>query len=701
MKTAVRIALAAALLAALPNLGGWLRPLEELATDLMMRARGTLPPDSRIAVCAVDAGSVHKLGRWPWRRTRVAELIDRLKAEGARVIALDVVFSDPSPKAADFDLSGDDRALDASLQKAGNVVLGYFFRGEPGAVNEESLEGAGFGTVVERRNALPVPRRLGVEANLPLFARAAAGQGFFSHERESGVLRHYALAIRHGNKCYPPLALRATALFLGGGDLSLGPGPGNLVEVKMSDRRVEADERGMLWVNYRGPAHTFRTVSAGDVLAGRTPAGLLRDRLVFVGLTETGVGDLQATPFGSEISGVEVHANVADNLLNGRYIQDTGLLAGVSLLALALLALGVALLVLRTASHRLGAVGAAVLVIAWPLIGYAAFVAAGRHLLVVSPVLAGVISLVQSLRVRVAAEEERAQRIRQTFEHYVSGQVVEEMLRHPERVKLGGERREMTVLFSDIRGFTSISETLDPEALVRLLNEFFTPMTRLVLENGGTLDKYMGDALMAFFGAPLTHPDHAARACRAALAMREELVRLNAGWHRDSKLPPYLILGIGIGLNSGEMSVGNVGSEVVFGYTVIGDNVNLGSRIEGLNKDYGSQILVSEFTAQAASGFLFRELDWVRVKGKQKPVGIHELLDAAPASPAQVERATLYAGGLVAYRARDFAGAEAIFGDLSDRFNDGPGRIFGERCHRYLEDPPPADWDGVEVRKTK
>jgi adenylate cyclase len=212
----------------------------------------------------------------------------------------------------------------------------------------------------------------------------------------------------------------------------------------------------------------------------------------------------------------------------------------------------------------------------------------------------------------------------------------------------------------------------------------------------------MGDALMAFFGAPVAHPDHAARACRAALAMRDELVRLNEGWHRDGKLPPHLTLGIGIGLNSGEMSVGNVGSEVVFGYTVIGDNVNLGSRIEGLNKDYGSQILVSEHTARAAGdGFLFRELDWVRVKGKQKPVGIHELLDAAPGSLDQAGRATLFARGLAAYRAQDFAGAAALFADLADRLGDGPGKIFHERCHHYQEDPPPADWDGVEVRKTK
>ncbi|MFL6260357.1 MAG: CHASE2 domain-containing protein [Thermoanaerobaculia bacterium] len=697
MKIPLRIALAATLAALLAY---FVRTPEELATDLMMRARDRLRPDPRVVVCAVDGDSVHKLGRWPWRRTRVAELIDRLRADGAKVIALDIVFSDPSPHEAGYDLSADDRVLAASLKNAGNVVLGYFFRREPIAVNAETLEREVYNQLLLRQ-PLDVPARPGVEANLPLFATAATNQGFFSHERESGVLRHYALATRYGEGYYPPLALRATEVFLGSPGLTLASRSG-VAEVKLGDRGVQANERGELWVNYLGPAKTFPTVPAWKVLAGQTAPGTFRDRLVFVGLTEIGVGDVQSTPFGREIPGVEVHANVADNLLKGRYIQDTGLLAGVSLLATALLALAVALLVLRPARHRAGAAAAAVLVLGWPLLAYAAFIARGWHLQAVSPVLAGVLALLLSLRVRIATEEERAQRIRQTFEHYVSGGVVEEMIRHPERVKLGGERREMTVLFSDIRGFTSISETLDPEALVRLLNEFFTPMTRLVLENGGTLDKYMGDALMAFFGAPLAHPDHAARACRAAIAMREELVRLNEGWHRDGKLPPHLTLGIGIGLNSGEMSVGNVGSEVVFGYTVIGDNVNLGSRIEGLNKDYGSQILVSDFTARAAGdGFLFRELDWVRVKGKQKPVGIHELLDAAPGSLDQAGRAALFTRGLAAYRAQDFAGAAALFADLADRLGDGPGKVFQERCRHYLEDPPPPDWDGVEVRTTK
>lgn len=705
MKKTLGIALASSAIAVAPFLLGWLRPLELVATDLMVRARGNLPADPRIVICAIDSASVDRIGRWPWRRTRMAELVDRLKAEGARVIALDVVFSEPSPKDADFDLTGDDQILAGSLRKAGNVILGYYFRRDAVRTHDESLAGAEYSQVVEGRQPLPTPERPGVEANLPLLARAAASQGFFSHERESGVLRHYTLAVRHGDfgLYFPPLALRAAERFLGGtGELTLRRAGGNLAEVRLAGRVARTDERGRLWVNYRGPARTFTTIPAWEVLEGKAAPGALRDKLVFVGLTETGVGDLQSTPFGTEISGVEVHANVADNLLNGRYVLDSGFLAGLSLLALVVLALAVALLVLRTRDHRVGGAAAILLVLAWPLLAYLAFAGRGWHLQAVAPMLAGAVSLVLALRVRITAEEDRARLIRQTFEHYVSGSVVDEMLRHPERVKLGGERREMTVLFSDIRGFTSISETLDVEALVSLLNELFTPMTRIVLDQGGTLDKYMGDALMAFFGAPLTQPDHAARACRATLEMRDKLVRLNQGWHERGTLPPHLSLGIGIGLNSGEMSVGNVGSEAVFGYTVIGDNVNLGSRIEGLNKDYGTQILVSESTARAAGGgFLFRELDWVRVKGKQQPVAIHELLGVLPAPPDQVERAALYARGLAAYRGRDFAAAEALFADLADRLGDGPGRVFRDRCREYQEDPPPADWDGVEVRKTK
>ena len=426
---------------------------------------------------------------------------------------------------------------------------------------------------------------------------------------------------------------------------------------------------------------------------------------MLVGLTETGVGDLQATPFGGEEYGVEVHANVADNLLRGRYLEDTALQSGLSLLALFLLGPLVAWLVVAVERHLYGSLWGIVLVVAWPSLCYASLAGPGWHLQATGPVLAGGIALVGAFAYRVLVVEATARRIERTFKHYVSAAVVEEMLRDPREVKLGGERRDLTVLFSDIRGFTTLSESRDSDQVMRLLNEFFTPMTHIVLAEGGTLDKYMGDAIMAFFGAPLAQPDHAARACRAALAMRAELAALNERWRARGELGPDARLGIGIGLNSGEMSVGNVGSESVFGYTVIGDNVNLGSRLEGLNKMYGTEVIVSAATAGAVGGvgegFVFRELDSVRVKGKLTPVAIYELIgERGKVDPGRHQNVERFAAALAAYRGRDFAAAAAILAD--DRFGgDGPAGILRERCRRLAASPPPAEWEAVENLTSK
>lgn len=701
-KIAFAIGLAASLIAAVLLVRQVLEPVEEQAADLLMRARGARPADKRVVICDIDAASIDRFGRFPWRRSLIARLIDRLSADGAKVIALDVIFSEPSsPQAEDQELAG-------AIVRSGRVVLGYFFRKErpelPPVFAALAHPGNIASSAIERLDGpsvgLAVPRMPAVEPNLDLFAQAAASQGFFNQERASGVLRHYQLLHQYGEDLYPSLALEAVSRYLGQplAVVRQGVSP----EIHIGEQSVAADEVGSLWVDYRGPMGAFRTIPAVEVLEGRAPAGTFRGRLVFVGSSETGVGDFQSTPFGSAIPGVEVHANVADGLLNGRYIHDDAVRVLLSLLALLVLGPLVASLVVSVERHRYGSLLAMILVLTWPLICYLVFVRLGWHLQIVLPMAAGAVALVGALRYRIGFVEKSARQIKSTFQHYVSKGVVDEMLRDPDRVKLGGERREMTVLFCDIRGFTSISEILDSESLVQLLNEFFTPMTRIVLEHGGTLDKYMGDALMAFFGAPLVQPDHAARACRAALAMRDELVRLNDRWQREAKLPAGKSLGIGIGLNSGEMSVGNIGSEAVFGYTVIGDAVNLGSRIEGLNKDYGTQVIVSELTVRGAGdSWLFRELDAVRVKGKQQPVGIFEVLDVLPADPGNLELAERYAAGLAAYRQRDFAAAAAIFGDLAVRLGDGPAKLLRHRCQAYESVPPPADWDGVEVRTTK
>jgi adenylate cyclase len=726
---ALALGLAASLLALAVQLKGVLEPAEQVATDLLVRARGPKPPDPRVMICDIDAASVHHYGRWPWPRSVMAALIDRLAAGGARVIALDMLFSEPSRADPACNLVAEDAALAGAMERAGSVVLGFFFRSRPpgdiapagttagpprrlaaggAAAPPPEVAAALVGARIERAReplgGFAIPQRPAVEPNLVLFARAADSQGFFSHERESGVLRHYQLLVGYGGSFFPALALRAVQRFLRG-EIEVAPGPDRLPVIEVAGRRIEADEAGALWVNYRGPARTFATVPAWRVLKGSlSPAerGRLRSGLVFVGASETGIGDVQATPFGGEIAGVEVHANVADNLLSGHYIRDSGLQTGVSLLAILLLGPAVTLLVVAAERHLYGSLLAIALVLLWPLASWLAFAGPGWHLQVVSPLAGATLALVAALRFRVGFVEKRAHQIKLTFQRFVSAAVVEEMLRHPERVKLGGERRDMSVLFSDIRGFTSISETLDSEALVELLNEHFTPMTRIVLDRGGTLDKYMGDALMAFFGAPLAQPDHAARACRAALAMGAELARLNAGWQRRGKLPPGKALGIGIGINSGEMSVGNMGSEAVFGYTVIGDNVNLGSRIEGLNKLYGTAVLVSEHTAAAVGdGLLLRELDRVQVKGKHVPVAIYEVVAELPAAAADHERVEGFARGLAAYRRRDFAAAAAVFADLAERLGDGPAAAFLERCRHLQAEPPPEDWAAVEVLTSK
>ncbi len=712
------IGLGASLLALFAQWGGRLDLYEMKSMDLMMRLRGPAAADARVMVCDIDAAGVDYYGQWPWPRPVLASLVDRLAAGGAKVIAFDVVFSEPSRAG-----SQEDEALAGALKRAGNVVLGYYFRreapraagagglsgrtrygGDPNNIEDSAIE-----QVIEPPGGFSIPRHGDVEPNIDLLAGATDSQGFFSIDPDAdGVLRHYAVLSLHEGAYYPALAVRAVQRSLGAGPLALEPYQGHLPRLTVAGRLVPTDEQGRLWINYRGPAGAFETVSALDVIEGRAPSGSLRDRIVFVGASETGIADLRATPLAGVVPGVEVHATVADNLLNGRFIHDTAMQLGISLAAVLLLGPLTGLLVAVFPRTAIGFSVAATVVLGWLAVCWIAFTRFDAHLQVVFPFAAASLAYVGASVYQGVFVEAKARRIKKTFQQFVSTAVVEEMLKDPERVKLGGERREMTVLFTDIRGFTSISETMEPEQVVRLLNEFLTPMTRVVLEGGGTLDKYMGDALMAFFGAPTIQPDHARRACAAALAMCKELERLNKAWMADGFLPSQAGgIEIGIGLNSGVMSVGNMGSEAVFDYTVIGDNVNLGSRLEGLNKTYGTRIIVSEFTAGLAGpGFLFRELDRVRVKGKQTPVGIYELADEDSGGQEQRPRARArleaFSSGLAAYRNRDFAAAEAIFTRLlSEDAEDGPARLYLQRCRTFVAAPPPTGWDAVETLTSK
>jgi len=713
-RQAALLGLGASALVAAPWAAGLLDDVEGVLVDGMMRVRGKRPADPRIAIVAIDAESIDRHGRWPWRRDRFAELISRLHEAGARTIALDVVFAEPSRRDEVVDLSSEDAALARAMAEADSVVLGYFFR----RAGDEALDGAR-----PPPGALPpvapvqrvtgdvgesvVPRRPLVEPNLPLFAEAAAGQGFYDQRPEAGVHRRYALIARHAGFHFPALALAAAARYLG--EPVEVRFSGSVPEVRLGEREVTTDEAGKLWIDYAGPGGSFETISAARVLAdGGLAPGELEGRLVFVGFTEGGLGEVFTSPWGTEMTGVEVHAHAADNLLAGRYIRDTGVEAAAALAAILLLGPLSSLLVVATPGRAAGALAAVALVLLWPAAAYLAFAAGGWHLDLTAPALAGLLALVGQVAVGGPSRW-----IQRTFQQFVSREVVDEMLRHPERVQLGGESRELTVLFCDVRGFTALSESREPRQVVEILNRFFTPMTAVVLGHGGTLDKYMGDALMAFFGAPARQDDHAARACRAALAMRAELERVKAeaaagGEGAIGPLPERF--GVGIGLNTGVMTVGNMGSEQIFDYTVIGDPVNLGSRVEGLTRVYGVDVVVSEFTRAAAEaageeGFLFRELDRVRVKGRREPVTVYELMDRREGdggAAAAEERARRYEEALAAYRERRFGeAAERLEALLRDHPGDGPSRALLARVRELEREPPGPGWEPVLERTSK
>ncbi len=408
---------------------------------------------------------------------------------------------------------------------------------------------------------------------------------------------------------------------------------------------------------------------------------------MFVGYTYAAFDKVE-TSFDTKADGVELHATLAENVLADRVLARAP--ASTTALATALLCAIITAAQLRRIRRRAW-VPPVIALAAFAGFAIAAYVAFARGTIVdlATPIVLAAGVLVAATIVGLATEGREKAQLRATFSRYVSRAVVDRILADPSRMKLGGERKELTVLFSDIRGFSAFSEQMAPEALASFLSEYLTPMTELVLDSGGTLDKYIGDSVMALWSAPVDVPDHAARACDVALRMQEALVDLNQRWARESK--PRVAIGIGV--NTGAMAVGNMGSLARFDYTAIGDQVNLGARLEGLTKEYGVQILAGEATVRAASSFVFREIDLVRVVGRAGAAPVFELVGRAG---AHVD--PRFAAALATYRARDFAAARDAFTELA---GDPVAAVMAERCAVLAAEPPPAGWDGVYEQRGK
>jgi adenylate cyclase len=559
----------------------------------------------------------------------------------------------------------------------------------------------------EANNILYTATMANIPALLSPDNNNTATMGFFNVLQDvDGVLRRSLLVVpfeRSGKlaeaELYGSLEVQTIRLYLGvpSEQLTVNYNQTGIVSLQFGDKlQVKPDNIGRLAINYRGPERTYPYYSVVDVVQRKVPPGTFKDKIVLVGASATGIGDLRTPPYGGiTYPGVEVHANAIDNMLNHQALTR-GAAQELSDLALILffgipVGIWMALVAPRWMWFGLS------FLVPLALIDYGAFLR-GWWLNFSVPALTLVSNVLLVSLYHALVEEKEKRRVRTAFGQYLSPEVIRRLLRNPKLVE--PKKTEITVMFSDIRGFTTISENLDAQDLALFLNQYLSDMTELVFEYQGTLDKYIGDAVMAFWGAPFEVDDHAISACNSALKMMQRVREMQREWEAQGK--PQL--DIGIGLNSGVASVGNMGSALRYGYTALGDTVNLSSRLEGLNKDYGTHIIVNETTYAATreAKFVYRELDLIRVKGKTQPVMIYELIGRAGeenlyGSIANVQlRLDQFAQARTLYRARRWEEAQRAFQIMIDKWpDDGPARTYWKRCQEYLFDEPPSGWDGV------
>jgi adenylate cyclase len=555
-------------------------------------------------------------------------------------------------------------------------------------------------TLDSEPSSIPLMEAEGVELNLPEITDAAVGSGYFNMIPDpDGTVRWFPMTIKMGPDFFTPMSLISTKYYLGGAPLGITLSRLGVEQIRVGRKAVPVDRFGRLLINYLGPPGMIPTYSALALLEGRLPPEALKDKIVLVGATAVGIYDLRVTPFSGVSPGVEIQATVMDNLLRDSFIQTPPFALPLSLVLV--LSLGLLMgLVLPRFPAVWAFVFTMVVVGLYVMANYLLLSRVGLQVELFYPLGEVVLIYLGVTMQRFLAEEKERLRIRKAFESYVAPAVVHEMLKHPERLRLGGERRELTILFSDIRGFTSLSEDLAPETLVGVLHDFLNPMSDIIVKNQGTIDKYIGDAIMALFNAPLETPEHARLACHTALEMAGTLAALGQTWAAQGR--PQIRMGIGI--NTGAAAVGNMGSDRLFDYTAIGDNVNLASRLEGLNKYYGTDILISEGTAQALKDgdFILREVDLVRVKGKMQPLLIYELLGEGAPEGELARFLEVYREGRALFLDRRFAESQAAFTRaLELRPHDVPSRAYAEMAEKYQVEPPGPQWDGVRIHEQK
>ena len=680
-----------------------------------------------VAIVDIDEASLKAIGQWPWPRTVVADLVTKLKEQGALVIGFDVIFAEPdrmSPAVAAQNFRGLDDDTRAKLDSLpsndeifadaigkARVVVGQVSAAtpQPRSAAETTLQ-----TGVAYIGPDPTPFLVtspGLLRNILPIEQAAAGRGSFSINPErDGIVRRVPMIMAAQVGLVPSLTMEMLRVLTGASAVLMRVDQAGVQSVSAQGKVVPTDNHGQVWIHFnkRDPS---RYVSAKDVLQGTLPRDRLRRRLVLIGTSATGLLDIKTTPVEAAMPGVEVHAQILESVMTGAQLSPVPDALGVEVIIA--VALGIAIIIAAPLLSPTVVVGLGAVLIAG-LIGVSWFFFAARSQLLdfTYPLISSWLIYLVLTFVNYFREQKQRQQIRSAFGFYLSPHMVEQLARSPEKLVLGGEERRMTILFSDVRGFTTISEHYkdDPQGLTHLMNRFLTPLTNAIIERKGTIDKYIGDAIMAFWNAPVDDDDQEANACEAALAMQERAVALNAELKQEAETNGslYMPLRIGIGLNTGPCVVGNMGSDFRFNYSVLGDTVNVASRLEARTKDYRLGLVIGSRTAEKAQAkFTTMEIDLIKVKGKRDPEAVFTVLgrgELAQDAHCQ-ELRKLNADMLVAYRKRDWDGALALIERCRSAANGldvaGLYDMYVERIATYRADPPPPNWDGVYEAETK
>ncbi|MBX9647848.1 MAG: adenylate/guanylate cyclase domain-containing protein [Xanthobacteraceae bacterium] len=704
-------------------------PVEELRVrtfDTFQRFDPRKKVARPVTIVDVDDKSMEKLGQWPWPRTRIADLITELTRLGAVVIAFDAVFSEPdrlNPNVAadtfpnlDEETRAKLRALPSNDQvfadaiRRSRVVLGESGLPEEITALDKTLPVTGLAMLGEepQRFMFDFP---GLLRNVPVIEHAAAGRGLFTIRPErDGIIRRVPMIMQAQGQTMPSLTFEMLRVATGSGTILIKAEKAGIKSVGIRGLTIPTDHNGQLWVHYaRNDASIY--VPAINVLDKTVAPDMIAGKLVLIGTSAVGLNDIKTTPVSRAMPGVEIHAQVLESALTGAVISQP--IYGIAIEFTTALLFGLLVIVFAPSFGpvTLVALGA---VFASALIGTSWYFYAQHRLLIdfTYPLLSTTAIYLTLIFSSFVREQAQRKQIRGAFAQYMSPVLVEQLAQSPEKLVLGGEEREMTIMFSDVRGFTTISESYkhDPQGLTALMNRFLTPLTNAILARKGYIDKYMGDAIMAFWNAPLDDPQHEINACEAAIDMLERIDELNQVREREALEGghTYIPINVGVGLNTGIGVVGNMGSDLKFNYSVLGDSVNLASRLEGQSKEYGFPIIIGSRTAMAIRDrFAILELDFIMVKGKTEPEVIYAIAgreDTAQSGRFQRLR-NLTIEMLACYRGRDWEGALAAI-ERGRRTDEAHSlellyNLYDTRIRGYIESPPPEDWNGAFALLTK